>query len=81
MSIFIRLTSIATLLVGLQLLNLNLLPTQVTLNLLSNNYSNHILIASSSNSGAYTFSGQSISDEFIPPDYGHPNNTRGSGTR
>jgi hypothetical protein len=82
MSICLRLTSIATLLVGLQLLNPDLLPTKAALNLLNNNSSNHVVIASNSNnSGEYTFSEQSRLDDFIPPDNGHPNNTRGSGTR
>lgn len=82
MSICLRLTSLATLLVGLQLLNPKLLPTKTTLNLLNNNSSNHAFIASNSNnSGKYTLSGQSRLDDFIPPNNGHPNNTRGSGTR
>jgi hypothetical protein len=81
MSIYLRLTGIATLLIGLQLLSPKLIQTKVTLNLLNNNTSDHSFIASSNNLGKDISNGQSRAGDFIPPDYGHPNNTRGSGTR
>lgn len=82
MSICLRLTGLATLLVGLQLLNPKLLPNKTAFLLLNNNFSSQAVIASNShNFGYHTFNSQSNFTDFIPPDNGHPNNTRGSGTR
>ncbi len=81
MSIYLRLTGVVTLLIGLQLLSPKLIPTKAATNLLNNNTSNHAFITSSNNLSEYIANGQSNLNDFIPPDYGHPNNTRGSGTR
>jgi len=81
MPIYLRLTSIATLLISLQLLSPKLIPTKAAWNLLNNNTSNHAFIATNNNLKEYTANEQSSLDDFIPTDYGHPNNTRGAGTR
>ena len=82
MGICLRLTSLATLLLGLQLLNPKILPTQGKFSLLQNNPSNHLLLASSSiGSRDLALIEQFNQEDFIPPDNGHPQNTRGSGTR
>lgn len=78
---YLRLTGIATLLISLQLLSPKLLLTKAAWNLLNNNTSNHSFVATNNNFREYTASGQSSLDDFMPADYGHPNNTRGSGTR
>lgn len=82
MGICLRLTSIATLLLGLQLLSPKMLPTQAEFSRPHNNTSNHLLLTSS-NIGSRDLLGleQSYPEEFIPPNNGHPHNTRGSGTR
>ncbi|MGB5959808.1 MAG: hypothetical protein WBG73_04035 [Coleofasciculaceae cyanobacterium] len=80
MPTYLRFTSIATLLISLQLLNPNLLPTTTAWNLLNNNTSNQVFVAANHNLKEYTTNRQSSLDEFMPMDYGHPSNTRGSGT-
>jgi hypothetical protein len=80
MPIYLRLTSIATLLISLQLLSPKLIPTKAAWNLFENT-SNHAYIATNHNLREYTANGQSSLNDFIPMDYGHPTNTRGSGTR
>ena len=82
MSICLRLTSIAALLIGLQLLIPKVSPTQAEHHLLNNNSLNHASIASNiNNSKEFNLIQQSTREDFTPPDNGHPNNTRGSGTR
>lgn len=82
MGICFRLTSIATLLLGLQLLSPKMLSSQAEFSLLHNNTSNHLFLASSSiGSRDLAVIEQSYQEDFIPPDNGHPKNTRGSGTR
>lgn len=82
MGICLRLTSIATLLLGLQLLSPKMLPIQAEFSLLQNNTSNHLLLASSSiGLQDLAMIEQSNQEDFTPPDNGHPKNTRGSGTR
>lgn len=80
MPLYLRLTSIVTLLISLQLLSPKLIPTQAAWNLFEIT-SNHSFIATNHNLREDTATGQSSPDDFIPIDYGHPNNTRGSGTR
>lgn len=82
MGICLRLTSIATLLLGLQLLSPKMLPSQAEFSLIHNNTSNHVLFASSNiGSRDLALIEQSYQEDFIPRDNGHPKNTRGSGTR
>ncbi|MEO8890301.1 MAG: hypothetical protein ABI417_02005 [Coleofasciculaceae cyanobacterium] len=81
MPTYLRLTSIATLLISLQLLSPKLLPTKTAWNILNNHTSNHAFVAANHNLKEDTTNRQSNLDEFMPTDYGHPTNTRGSGTR
>jgi len=82
MRMCLRLTSLATLLIGLQLLSPKMFSTQVATSLLNNNSLNYSLIASNSKAvQGWDLIEQASSEDFIPPDNGHPNNTRGSGTR
>lgn len=82
MRMCLRLTSLATLLIGLQLLSPKMFPIQAETSLLNNNSLNYSFIASNSQAvqGLNQIEPMS-SEDFIPPDNGHPNNTRGSGTR
>jgi hypothetical protein len=82
MHICLRLTSIATLLIGLQLLSPKMFPIQAEHHPLNNNSSNYASLASNSNnSKEFSLIQQSATEDFTPPDNGYPNNTRGSGTR
>lgn len=81
MPTYLRLTGIATLLISLQLLSPNLLPTKAAWNLLNNSTSNYAFVAANHNLKEYTPNRRSSLDDFVPTDYGHPTNTRGSGTR
>ena len=80
---YLSVTSIATLLIGLQLFAPKLIDASGNLSSLTLSSSNSSVIASS-DSTAPTFNQAnltSFSKEFDPPDNGGPDNTRGSGTR
>ncbi len=77
----LRLTGIATLLIGFHLLNANFVETKVEPNLLNNKSSHQLAIAVHGNSSQkLTLLAQS-SQGFEPSDNGGPKITRGSGTR
>jgi hypothetical protein len=79
---YLRFTSIATLLIGLQLFSPKMLQTKAELGIPNSNASNYSYIASNSHISQELALGEATSSEdFTPPDNGHPNNTRGSGTR
>ena len=82
MRMCLRLTSLATLLIGLQLLSPKMFPTKAEASLLNSSSLNYSFIASNSKAvqGLNQIE-QTSAEDFIPPDNGHPNNTRGSGTR
>ncbi|NEQ22419.1 MAG: hypothetical protein F6K28_25190 [Microcoleus sp. SIO2G3] len=80
---YLRLTSIATLLIGLQLFTPKLIDAPGKLSPLTLSSSNSSVIASSGSTsqGLQLANLTSFSKEFDPPDNGGPDNTRGSGTR
>jgi hypothetical protein len=79
---YLRFTSIATLLIGLQLFSPKMLQTKAELGIPNTNTQKYSYIASNSYVSQELALGEEISSEdFTPPDNGHPNNTRGSGTR
>jgi hypothetical protein len=83
MCLCLRLSSIATLLIGLQLFAPKLIDAQVKLSSLTSSSSNSSVVASSESTlqGLKQDNLSSFSKEFDPPDNGGPDNTRGSGTR
>jgi len=83
MCLCLRLTSIATLLIGLQLFAPKLIDAQGELGSLTSSSSNSSVVASSGSrvQGSNQANLSSFSKEFDPPDNGGPDNTRGSGTR
>ena len=81
MCIYFRITSIATLLIGLQLFSLKLVDSQGTLDLTNNNSLNQSLISSNTNSDQKLDTSPLTRSDFQPHVNGGPDNTRGSGTR
>jgi hypothetical protein len=83
MCLCLRLTSIATLLIGLQLFAPKLIDAQGKLSSLDQSSSNSSVVASSggTSQGLKQANLSSFNGEFNPPDNGGPDNTRGSGTR
>ncbi len=73
-----RFSSIATLLIGLQVLNPTIVETKVEIRLSSNISSNQFLVAASGNDSQMLAQSNS---GFEPPDNGGPDKTQGSGTR
>ena len=81
MLIGLRLTSIATLLLGFQLLIPTVFTPQVELNLANNISSKQIVIASHEKGSQALDKITQASSGFFPQDNGGPDYTRGSGTR
>jgi len=81
MCIYFRITSIATLLIGLQLFSLKLVDSQVALDLANNDSLNQSLISSNTNSDQKIDTSSLTRSEFQPHVDGGPDHTRGSGTR
>lgn len=83
MCLCLRLTSIATLLIGLQLFAPKLIDDQGELSSLTSSSSNSSVVASSGSTlqALKRPNLSSLNGEFNPPDNGGPDNTRGSGTR
>lgn len=80
MCLCLRLTSIATLLIGLQLFAPKLIDAQGELSSLTSS-SSAVASSGSTFQGSNQANLSSFSKEFNPPDNGGPDNTRGSGTR
>jgi hypothetical protein len=76
-----RFSSIATLLIGLHVLNPTIVETKVEISLSSNISSNHFLVAASGNDSQMLAQIAQSNSGFEPPDNGGPDKTQGSGTR
>jgi hypothetical protein len=81
MCICLRLTGIASLLIGLHLFSLKLADTQVELSQINNVSPNQLVAASNTNGSQRIDLSNQFSKDFNPPDNSGPDNTRGSGTR
>ena len=81
MCICLRLTGIASLLIGLHLFSLKLADTRVELSQINNVSPNQLVAASNSNGSQRIALSNQFSKDFNPPDNSGPDNTRGSGTR
>jgi hypothetical protein len=81
MCIYFRLTSIATLLIGLQLFSLKLVDAKMELGLTNNHSLNQSLISSNSHSSERLNTIPGTISDFQPQVIGGPDYTRGSGTR
>lgn len=81
MCIYLRLTGIASLLIGLQLFSPKLVDTQVKLSQINNVSSNQLVAVSNTNGAQRIDLSNQFSKDFNPPDNSGPDNTRGSGTR
>jgi hypothetical protein len=81
MRIYLRLTSLATLLIGLQLFAPKIVDAKVEFILPNKIASNQSFVASNSNNSQRLTPIPQASSDFLPPDNGGPDMTRGSGTR
>ena len=81
MCICLRLTGIASLLIGLHLFSLKLADTRVELSQINNVSPNQLVAASNTNGSQRIDLSNQFSKDFNPPDNSGPDNTRGSGTR
>jgi hypothetical protein len=81
MCICLRLTGIASLLIGLHLFSPKLADTQVELSQINNVSPNQLVAVSNTNGSQRIDLSNQFSKDFNPPDNSGPDNTRGSGTR
>lgn len=81
MSVYIRVTSIATLFIGLLLFSLKVVDASVTFDVVHNSSSPLLFVASNPELTGWHNSGIQTNQEFEPFNNGGPRNTRGTGTR
>ncbi len=81
MSVCLRLASVATLLIGLQLFSPKMVEAKVETNLSNNVPANQLLAVANSRVLQRLDETAQAKRKFEPPDNGGPDNTQGSGTR
>lgn len=81
MCVSIRLTGIATLLIGLLLFSLKVVDAKVELNVVHNSSVQPLFVASNPELTQWQTQTIQTNQEFEPFNNGGPSNTRGSGTR
>jgi hypothetical protein len=81
MSVCLRLASVATLLIGLQLFSPKMVEAKVETNLSNNVPANQLLAVANSRVLQGLDETAQAKRKFEPPDNGGPDNTQGSGTR
>ncbi len=81
MCVYIRLTGIATLLIGLLLFGLKVVDAKVKFDAVHNSSTQPLLVASNPEITEWQTQAIQAHQEFEPFNNGGPRNTRGSGTR
>jgi hypothetical protein len=81
MSVYIRVASIATILIGLLLFSLKVVDAKAEFDVVHNSSSSLLFVASNPELTGWHTSAIQNSQEFEPFNNGGPRNTRGTGTR